>query len=1040
MEPEEVLVNFQVGNSNVVAHADAIAKAVGVLETQTEKMSKAGYFAKMAGEVAQLGAAFKDFAPAAIFTKAINDSSAIMRNVQAIGASAKMSSKQFADLNAGIIQGAAETGASFEDVSARAKELYNATGLKDQLGESVVNAERLGLVFGTSQESFGKLTAHMVQFGDGAVKADDVMKSFDKVTGVTGKRMEDMLESINEISKTMRNVVGGGTKFGQSMKEITTFAGQMTAQFTEMGGDSAVLNELMKDVMDPNKWGDIAQKMPGMAGNLYAMNQAMTSGDMEKFGQLLKDGAQQTANMGAGMSTIARGAAGIDFTSAEMLTKVDFKKMGKDASGSNSVMERSAGILKDVSTQFNTFLNRMSQALAPVVMPLLQGLSWLLGMINQLMGAFDGWVGIIVTWGIIATGVIWSLVKIAKSMAKETAKAVGDAAVEIGKGVGKAAGEAVGGFMEAIGKAASSMARFAVPLMQAGAALLLFAASVYVLAQAFKVLQEVDLAKAALGMLLVIGAFIAFVVMAVLLAPVAPALLLVGGAFLLFAGAVWIMAKAGEILVNSFMLIGKLDYVNIAMGLMTLSGALLALLPGAAAAFLAIPALAGLAVVLALLDWSVGDVGDQLNMVSKSFAGIGAAAESISKIKTIDTTGLKSMVEAVKMFDGIKIETSIDEKVVESIKGVLTVMKMFADAFVELAAVGMTLASSVAGGGNVSKAITFAMVFIVDSLSTALTTLDKKLQTHINKDLTDSVMASLKFVPELFKSFIDIFADMAAMGMMLQSSATGSGIKEAIKTATDFIIETIGGAVLTLDKKLQSWTNSDLTDSVMKSLSFVIDLFKSFNSVFVDLTVMGMMLSGTTSKGGNIAGFITYGVDTIIGIISGAMSKLREIKDIEGGSKAISSMSTAVGDLGKMINPLIELTAFGSVFKSGQDQNLFYFADTLAGFMGRLHSASGTFTQDDLSRLSQASDKMTQFGSALSDDIKISTKTGADLAISDHTQATAEHQQAVETLLAEIRDGIKEMGGQTAPQVVTTHGNTPAWRPEAMFSDGDGVF
>jgi hypothetical protein len=500
-------------------------------------------------------------------------------------------------------------------------------------------------------------------------------------------------------------------------------------------------------------------------------------------------------------------------------------------------------MIQDLGTQLSRFGNNMSKAIMPVIGPMIEGLSWVLGKVNDFMGAWDGLGGQIVTWSILAVGAFLIFSKVARLVIKSTATAVADGAAEVGKGVGRAAGGVVGGFMESIGKAAQSVARYAVPMMAISAALLIFAGAVYVLAQALKTLGEVDLGTAAVGLLLVGAAFVFFAAMSVLLAPVAPALIVVGLAFLVFAASVYVMAAASTILVASAMAMGEIPWSVLASGMMELAPALLALF--VAATPWASPVGWLVSAGLALLGTSLEGVAasaQQLGMGSlnaaKGLKGITDSADKISSLSGLDFSGLEKLGQAVSAYN-VQVTTSISAKTT--------------------------------GGNSVLK-----------------------------------------------------------------------GIQESIAS--------------------------------------VVNTVKSMQTFSVD------------------------------------------------GTQAI-------------LDPIREMTAMGTLFSQGKDKDLLYFAATLAAFMGMMHNAAGAFSEGDFDKLSIAAGKLENVQAAISQEVKISTKTGAELALADHTEATAEHQKNVEVLLADIRDGIERInGGPGSKQVSEYNGGTPSWRPEGLFSSDGETF
>ena len=1033
---EDVLVNFVVGDERLEAVAKALAKHVTSIQSATEKLTIGDYFAKLGTELLHVNTIFANFAPGAILTKGVEDTEAILKAVKSIGASAGMTGKQFAEMNAGIAQAAAETDQSFGAMAEAARDLYGQTGLKEGLGQTLLDSERLGQVFGASGASFAKLSASMVQFGDGTVKADDVMKSFDKTTGLTGKRMDDMLETLTEVSKTMRNVVGGGKNFGESMKKITEFSGQIASQFTEMGGDGNALNQLMKDVMDPNKWGDIAQKMPGMAGNLYDMQQAMASGDMDKFGKLMQAGAKSTSDMGSGMSVVARSASGMDFTSAEILTKVDWKKMGKDAASGTDVMTRSSEMIRSVGEEWGKFLQNMSKAIMPVIMPILTALSSMLSWLNRLMQAGDGLAGKFITWGIIIAGAIGAWMTLSKKVIKSMLEGVGEGLAKAGEGVGKAAGNVVGGFMEAVGKAAQGVAKFALPMLQAGIGMLAFAAAIYVLAEAFLVLQGVQVLSILGPLFLAIGLMALFAAASVALAPIAPMMILVGGAFLLFAGAVWVLAEAMKVMAESFVLFGNIDFIKLGGGLFILAGAMIAMVPAALGMMLVIPALAGLAVTLALLDWAVGDVGEQMDKFAKSLGIVAGAGKELSAIKDLDLSGVEKLGDALSVFSGLNINVEATTETMNSIGLVVDIIKKVSQNIVDIIVVGLMVA-------QYRPQLEYVMLALFDPdnglIIMPVKNINKALVGWVsNTTIPKNVMDSLMGVMDLLGKFNAIFIDLAVMGMMLSGSAS---VGPMITEAVNFSINTLIRIVKLISDELVGYiSNTTIPKNVMDSLTGVLDIVSKFAGVFVELAVMGMMLSTGAGQADGIAASITTAIDSIFGS-DGFMSKmLNGMKGVKGDPKKISEATDAIKSLGGLTDPLIGITAMGMMFKSGADKPLFYYAETLGKFTEMMHGAVGNFSKSDLDNLSKMTESLSSLNANVTHDVKVSAQTSADVAMQDYTAATAAHQKTVEVLLTEIRDGLQGLGKVGSREVAATNGNVPAWHPENLFSDVSGTF
>jgi hypothetical protein len=215
------------------------------------------------------------------------------------------------------------------------------------------------------------------------------------------------------------------------------------------------------------------------------------------------------------------------------------------------------------------------------------------------------------------------------------------------------------------------------------------------------------------------------------------------------------------------------------------------------------------------------------------------------------------------------------------------------------------------------------------------------------------------------------------------------------------------------EKMVSFWGNTTIPKNVMESLTGVMDLVKGFSNVFVDLAVMGSMMAGGAGAAGGIVESIDTAISSIFGK-DGFLNKMMDgIKGQKGDPKMISSAVDGIKGLGGLVDPLLNLTSMGALFKGGEDKNL-----SSPDMIGKLD----------------------KFSASINESVKISTQTGADLALEDHTTATAEHQKTVEELLSDIRDGILSMGRNGSKEVAMTNGNVPAWRPEALFSDVSETF
>jgi hypothetical protein len=83
---------------------------------------------------------------------------------------------------------------------------------------------------------------------------------------------------------------------------------------------------------------------------------------------------------------------------------------------------------------------------------------------------------------------------------------------------------------------------------------------------------------------------------------------------------------------------------------------------------------------------------------------------------------------------------------------------------------------------------------------------------------------------------------------------------------------------------------------------------------------------------------------------------------------------------------------------------------------------------------------MSGLSDGINRDIKISAQGGAEVALDEHDAETRAHHERVESLLSEIRDALKNNGGQTSQAAQKTNQYVPSWRPESMFSDKSETF
>ena len=898
----DVMVNLQTGdNGDFAKYLKTLSEQINKLTPETNKWGTA--FAGVLGGAKDFVDKLKSGVVVVdTFKAAFNGFNDILKNMEAISVSAGMTSEQFNKLTDGIEMGAAATGKSFGAVAESARAIFEQTGLKDGLGQVVLDSERMSKIFGISETTIGKLTAQMIQFSEGTMTADDVMHSFDKTTGITGSKLEEMVEHITDMGKTMRNIVGGGDKFSKAMKAINESTTLVAAKFQEMGGDTKAFEDIQHAILDPNKWGEIATKLPGMAGNLMAMQEAMTSGDNDKFYRLLKEGAQRTVAMGAGMNAFTRSAAGFDMRTAEIFSKMDFNSLRSAGEAAGSVMDRMWKQLRPLGEQMAIFFNNFVAALMPVLGKLMEWASEGLSIVNSFFSSIQGFWTSTLAWLTMAGAAFWIYWKMTR---KAIVKDVADTAEEVGKGAGKA----VTGFTDTIAASATNMLKASLALLALGGALALIAGSIWIVSDALgknpgAVIGGIAvLTLGILGMIAVISS----------LGPLAPAVLpgvavlyILGFAVMFVAGAFWVFSKGVENIVNSV-------------------------------------------VKLADASDALGQLGETVKkLASMDFGMLDVAGTALGKF-------FKNLFS----FSGGK--EALDSKVVESVKGVISIIDSVSGSIVHILNTGMLLNAHEAEFNGV-----FTKLFGIDG---------------------------------------------GADGILIT-------------------------AIKTIASKLQHWSgDTAISEKVRTSITFLIDTMSKFSDGFIKMISLGQILT----KHGKATIFIDKAISSVFGP-QGFLKKMAAgasgIKDLDSVKKATDTITS----MGAMTDSLVHMMSMGSIMDKHGTRPLEIFAGALRMFVTSLNDTGGLINKDSFDKLTNLTTLTDKLNNSFSHTIAISARGGAEVALEDHDKITREHQQSVEKLLTEIRDGVKAFGGSTTSQNAITKGNEPAWHPESMFSEVSEVF
>jgi hypothetical protein len=856
--------------------------------------------------------------------KAIDGTNELMKSMMSIRSSAGMTQAEFKGLTDGIMQATAEGSEGIGKIAQEAQQVFDTTGLKKGIGDVVVDATKMSRVFGVSSEAFSSMTAQSMQFSEGAMSANDMMKQFDNTVGLTGHRMEILLDSIKDVGKSLRNMVGGGKDFAKAMQATTQYSGQMLGKFTELGGSADAFNDIQKAILDPKKWSELGQKMPGMAGNFTQMQKALGSGDMDTFSKLLQDGAKKTAEMGAGMNQIARSASGMDFTSAEILAKMDWKKIQSESAGAGSVSERSAKALASLGDQAAKFWNNISVALMRVIMPVMEILSSVMGWINSLMAASQGWG---MTFGVVAAGIVIAIfgivfaLKMAQNATIGIAKAVGEG---LGKGIGKGAEAAFEGISNGVNKLASTGMKAVVPLLAIGLGLLMVAGAVWIIAKAFQTFAEVGNAIwPILGMLMV--GLAGLVVAMWLLYPVTPVLLAFGGAMLMVGAGVALAAVGFSIFANSMKTfnegvggfikgmseIANINGASILANAYMISMAIGVLLLGIAPFLVPIigqylmATMMGVAAAFALL----GSAGVGAKMLSEAINEITSSAGAIEALGSKDFSGLDNLGKALgKMFDGVSKGGKLDDiaSFSQNTKAIFGIIKDLSKDLEDIVKVGGVL-----GKHTASVQLVFKTLF--DPSTGILVTTMIGLAESLNggwfkssKAVDEGVLKSMTGVIDVLKGFVENFSSFAAVGEMISK---GKGeIGKNVKVGLDFMIQSLVNCIFIINANKDTMKIDDKTITPMNS---VVSVLNSFVTNFASFAAIGELISNPDNKLGEK---IKTGLDFMIQSMVNAVFIVNANKDtMKIDDKAIAPMNSLMNVLTSFVTNFSSFAAIGDL-------------------------------------------------------------------------------------------------------------------------------
>lgn len=622
---------------------------------------------------------------------------------------------------------------------------------------------------------------------------------------------------------------------------------------------------------------------------------------MEKIKQKFAPIVEKISEMVQGLFSAGKGASGID----SIIQKIDVEKLAEGIKEAipkiiefvKNLIQNLPQIIKFVTGLVNKFSSMGG---------ILGGTLPMLGLMALKIGGPKGIAGAFSVAGKAAKGT-YGLIKGMATKSKEAA----EAASKLSKGAG-GAGKALSKAGKSAGKGGGGKSPIAdfvnqikpANLLAVGAAMVLFAAAVFILAEAFIEFGKVDWAKAWPGILVMGALMLAAVAMGAIAATLGPAiigpLLAIGAAMLLFSASVLVIAVAFDVL-------SKVNWTNVWPAVPLILGL------GAAAALLGLmagPIIAGSAALMIL--------GVAAAVFSAGLMVFASAMETLSKVDMAKAG--KGLADGLMAIAGAVANISISDIIWSFLKLNLALTLLPLDAIKAMGELGKSSlkdagANLVAGVNSligINTQIDFGKIEdTFDDLEDALDELDlddikafgelanegiakvgDNLAKGINSLSTIDVGAAIKVLnplEDLFDSLEDALdeLDYDDLGKFVQidwskfaSSADGivkflTGIQGATAAGTDGLWSFI---------KAISSVKSDAISSLANGINTLGEAFKNLSSALQGISVGTAFFQSLAT------------VDKSIASISYNLTKLNEqaynakfnLANVTGGNKTTS--------------------------------------------------------------------------------------------------------------------------------------------------------
>jgi len=933
----------------------------------------------------------------AALSQASADISEIQKATEYMRVSAALTTKSFKELQEGIIQTSTITGQSIGEIAQKARTIYDLTGLTEGLDKVITSGSHMNRVFGMAGEEFEKFAAYSVKFSGGMTDANTLMSKFDKVVGLTGAKMSDLLTALGQISKSLFKIVGGGKNFANVIESATEFIANASSQMQRLGGDSEFIGELTNTILDTNRWDELSQTMPMFAAHAYEMQEAFASGDMEKFHKLLQDSAKETLSMTDGMNAAARSKMGIPIGDLEVLAGLDFNNLGAGADQAGkmgTVLGKSQAVMQSIGESMTRLWRNFSAVITKILLPLFEQISAGLAAVNDAMSKNQAGSSVIIEGLVELATFIGAVVKYVLL--------------------------ATAAFINWTGSTGAVVAGVFGMLVAWKALMYILAASVKLVAWMFgPVLQAAATGVAAAAQTTAVGVASASKIMG----KAAKSMMMAGAGMAIMAGALILFAVALNLMPNPMDILKLTGAIAILLGVLTLLGVAAVYIWPFAIMFSVVAAI--FAVGIGALGIALWIFGGQLETFAKQSKAIGEIATNLTKLQDlsgviIDDTAWTAVVNVGRI---LKDMPEIDTDVAASMGNLAESMTILGNNIDEMVGVSAKIKTN-------AKELKTMMTALFDPTEGILTKTAKDIDATFSKWGFDvDLSGPLQDMGELLGFFTSLGTTlplMAELGRSMTADVTITSNLQAMMIDLFGPDGFITYAVKTIDSTFTDWTNLAITGP-LENLNQLMTFFGALRDTLPKMVAMAQVMKADKTIGTDLNTFMTslFGSG---GFIKEAVTMIDNIFTsgnlaIEGPMKNLNSLMTFFGALRKTLPKMIAMASVLAPTKDGptkEFQNLYWFMYGLFGPTGIL--TKGFKLMDDympsgngidaklksakslISGIASLTTDISAIQNVMSEDVNMKVEGAASEAHMQFKTAQAEHEKRVEGLLGEIRD------------------------------------